>query len=131
MTPEAARHLFAAERAVFRRAFPNMPSVRLTIRARHFLPVAELTPRDLAWYDADRQTLCLMRSALTRSRATIQGVIRHELGHAADEQIDNPGSERRADALALRATGVPVRYDDEGLQNAKRGAAERPGWLHK
>lgn len=131
MTPEAARHLFAAERVAFRRAFPNMPHVRLTIRARHFLPAAELTPRDLAWYDAGRQTLCLMRSALTRSRATIQGVIRHELGHAADERIDLPGSERRADAMALQATGVPVRYDDEGLQNSKRGNPVRPEWLHK
>lgn len=131
MTPEAARHLFAAERAMFRRVFPNMPPVRLTIRARHFLPVTLLTPRDLAWYDADRQTLCLLRSALTHSRATIQGIIRHELGHAADERIDNPGSEHRADALALRATGVPVRYDDDGLQNAKRGAANRPEWLHR
>ena len=54
MTPEAARRLFAIERAMFRQAFPNMPRVRLTIRARHFLPAAELTPRDLAWYDADR-----------------------------------------------------------------------------
>ena len=131
MTPEAARHLFAAERATFRRVFPNMPSVRLTIRARHFLPASELTPRDLAWYDADRHTLCLMRSALTRSRATIQGIIRHELGHAADERIDNPGSERRADALALRATGTPVLYDAEGLQNSSRGSPVRPGWLHR
>jgi hypothetical protein len=131
MTPEAARRLFTAERATFRQAFPNMPSVRLVIRARHFLPASELTPRDLAWYDADRQTLCLMRSALARSRATIQGVIRHELGHAADERIDNPGSERRADALALQATGVPVRYDDEGLQNSSRGNPVRPGWLHR
>lgn len=131
MTPEAARNLFAEERALFRRVFPSMPRVRLTIRARHFLPASELTPRDLAWYDADRRTLCLMRSALTRSRATLQGVIRHELGHAADEQIDNPGSEWRADALALRATGTPILYDDEGLQNSSRGNPVRPAWLHR
>jgi hypothetical protein len=131
MTHEAARHLFAAERAAFRRAFPNMPPVQLTIRARHFLPTTKRTPRDLAWYDADRQTLCLMRSALTRSRATIQGIVRHELGHAADERIDLPGSERRADALALRATGTPILYDDEGLQNSKRGNPVRPEWLHR
>ena len=40
-------------------------------------------------------------------------------------------AERRADALALRATGVPVRYDDEGLQNSSRGSPVRPAWLHR
>lgn len=124
MTPRAARRMFNAEAHRFRTAYPSMPPVRFRIAVRHFLPTPEA--RDLAWYDDG--TVYLTRAALDRSEATVRGILRHELGHAADARIDQRGSECRADRIAARASG-PVRYDADGLQTAARGT-KRPGWLH-
>ena len=125
MTPRRARALFNVEAHRFRAAFPTMPPVRFRIAARHFLP--NPAARDLAWFD--NGVIVLTRAALARSEATVRGILRHELGHAADARIDAPGSEARADRLAGQASG-PVNYDREGLQTTGKGTA-RPGWLHR
>jgi hypothetical protein len=126
MTPRATRRIFNQEAARFYAAYPTMRPVRFTLRARHFLP--NPVARDLAWYDPDRREVCLMRTVLAYPEATIRGILRHELGHAADARIDAPGSEARADRLAASASG-PVHYDATGLQTTGRGT-RRPDWLH-
>ena len=105
--------------------------MRLVLTARHHLPAKDRTPRDLAWYMPSTRTVYLFEAALRRSPGHLRGLIRHELGHAADLRLDAPGCERRADRLALRATGAPIRYTAEGLQHATHGVPWRPSWLHQ
>jgi hypothetical protein len=111
--------------------FPHTLHVRVQLRTRHYLPKAELTARDLAWYDANTNTICILRSALKRGENVVRGIIRHELGHAADKNIEKKGSEARADRLAKQATRKPVRYTADGLQNAVYGKPRRPSYLPK
>lgn len=123
--------IWAAESRAFAAAFPHTAAVRLALTSRHHLPAAERTPRDLAWYMPAERTIYLFTAALQRSPGHIRGLLRHELGHAADKRLDAPGCERRADRLAARATGAPIRYTAEGLQHATHGTPRRPDWLHQ
>ena len=120
---EAAR-IFAEEASAFAAAFPWLPPVRLVIRTRHYR--ARTAARDLAWYEIDRGEVCLLRAALARSAGSVRGILRHELGHAADLDVRKRGAEARADRLAWIATGAPVRYTADGVQHATHGEAERP-----
>ena len=124
------QRIFEEERARFMAAFPRMPDVRLAVRDRHYR-VRGVDARDLAWYDIGGRTVYILRSAFSRSDGAIRGILRHELGHAADVDVGKKGSEARADRLALLATGVPVRYTADGVQHATHGQPGRPGWLHR
>lgn len=131
MTEHELRKIWATELPRFVAAFPAVAGVKLALRVRHYkLTKDERLPRDLAWYDPRCRTVCVMRDVLNRSAGAVRGILWHELGHAADTDIDRSGREARADRLAKRATGVPVRYTAEGLQHASHGHAGRPRWLH-
>jgi hypothetical protein len=121
--------IWAQESATFRRAFPRTARVTLALADKHYLPHPR--PRDLAWYAPNERRVYLTRAALRRDAGTVRGLLRHELGHASDGMIDEPGCERRADRLARVATGSPIRYTREGLQSTTRGTTGRPGWLHQ
>lgn len=128
MTRSEARVVFAGELARFAAKYPRAEGCRLIIRAKHFLPHPE--PRDLAWYDPDAHAITLIVAALDRSIGSILGIIRHELGHAADRRVDvDRGCEARADRIALAVTGSPIRYTADGVQHATAGTIGRPKWL--
>lgn len=128
MTRSEARAVFARELARFAAKYPCAAGCRFTIRAKHFLPRPE--PRDLAWYDPDSHTITLTVAALDRSTGSILGIIRHELGHAADHRVDvDRGCEARADRIAQAVTGSPIRYTADGVQHATVGTVGRPKWL--
>lgn len=130
MTPTQARRIFEEERQTFVRAgFDRATTVRLKITPKHFLECT--VARDLAWYDPEDHTIYLVKRALLCSKAALQGVLRHELGHAVDPRIDDPGAEARADRLAEQATGQPMRYTKDDIQNARFGKIGRPSWLPK
>lgn len=129
MTDRELGKVWARESAAFARAFPHTGKVCLHLVDRHYLPHPR--PRDLAWYVPGERAIYLTRAALARGAGVVTGLLRHELGHAADRHLDAPGCERRADRLALRATGKPIRYTAEGLQHATRGEPYRPDWLHQ
>lgn len=62
--------------------------------------------------------------------ARIEGVLRHELGHAALFFAGKAAhTEREADAAALRLWGDPIRYDSEDVQTIGLGATPRPAHL--
>lgn len=130
MTERQLSRVFRQEQHTFARVFPHVARVGLEVRERHYLPLSKLGPRDFGWFNYDTFRVVLLRRVLAEPEATVRGLIRHELGHAADKS-DAAGSERRADALALAATGTPVRYDARGVQNARHGATRRPDWLHQ
>jgi len=115
----------------FRKAFPAIGVVKLVLTDRHFLPPDELTARDVAWFDDDLRTVFIHTAALDHDDATLEGLIWHELGHAAEADLDAPECEARADHLAKLAIGRPVRYTEGGMQNSQRGEPERPAWLHR
>lgn len=122
------RSIFRQELHRFAQVYPHVAGVRLVLRARH--PEPDATARDLAWYDYGTRAVYLIRAALSRSEGHIRGVLRHELGHAADTETTF-GYEARADRIAGKVCGVPIRYTKEGLQHATHGKPKRPGWLHK
>lgn len=127
-TEKEARRIFARELARCTDVFPEVRGTRLVLRERHYIKHPE--DRDLAWHDADARTVFLMRRGLARSPACLRGVFRHELGHACDPDF-GPGGEARADRIARRVFGVPVRYTCDGVQHASHGAPTRPSWLPK
>lgn len=64
------------------------------------------------------------------AECTLTGIVRHELGHAADPTPDEPEAEARADAIVAWVCGEPVRYDSRGVQTIGRGG-RRPRRLHR
>ena len=129
LTKKRVLELFEEERDLFAKTFPDVDDVGLKIVARHFKknPIR----RDLAWYDTSDRCVYLVKSGLERSLACLRGVIRHELGHAADVKIKESGAEARADKLAFIATKHPILYTEEGLQHTTHGKEGRPKWLHQ
>lgn len=126
MTEADAHRIFAEEQAAFARVYPSALSVRFCIRKRHFLP--KPAERDYAWFEPATRWICLTRRGLALSEGHVRGILRHELGHAVDAQIDAPGAERRADRIAEVAGGVRYLRD---LQHARRGVKLRPAHLHQ
>lgn len=122
------RSIFRQELHRFAQVYPHVAGVRLILRAKH--PEANTTARDLGWYDYETRAVSLIRAALQRSEGHLRGIIRHELGHAADTETTF-GYEARADRIAAEVCNSPIRYTKEGLQHATHGKPKRPGWLHK
>lgn len=124
------RLMFSEDVTRFVRHFPRVRGVRLEIVREHFLG-AKRTARDLAWYDVDRHTVYLVADALhERSFGCLRGVLRHELGHAADDRVHvDKDAEVRADQLAFKATGSAIRYTSDGVQHVTHGTIGRPPWL--
>lgn len=121
--------MFRRLRAQFAARFPHVARVRLYFVDRVCPEGNSCAPRDLAWYDGD---VHLLTRALRRSRATVEGILAHELGHAADRRRWQAGSEQRADDLAERVTGKLIRYDRRTLvQTTGPGLYPRPLSLHR
>lgn len=61
----------------------------------------------------------------------VLAIVRHELGHLADDDFNDPGAEQRADDIAQAATGEKIRYDSHDLQTVGKGRWPRPKYLHR
>lgn len=127
MTPAQAHKLFLQLRSCFATHRPDLKRLRLVLRRRHFL--AHPKPRDLAWYETSDGTVNLMVQALHGPSGRVEGLLAHELGHALDLDPSQLYAERRADKLAKQVLGVPVRYDQDDVQNLLRGVSPRPSRL--
>jgi hypothetical protein len=127
MTDAQAKAVFDRIRGRMTRRYPVLADVRLRLVDRHFLK--QPTARDLAWYEGGVVTV--LRRALRGPAGRFEGLLAHELGHAADPDTDRPYAERRADALAKAALGAPIRYDNEDVQNLDHGVTPRPARLHE
>jgi transposase-like protein len=144
MTEAELVELFVRERGRFAKRFPRVAEASIEVSeapcsAAHgrcgFRNVAYCS-----WTGPDGakkyQRVVVVRRLLSMPRENVVGVIRHELGHLADDHVSEGGAERRADEIAERVTGAKVRYDANDLQSA--GACrtppcrdERPGHLHQ
>lgn len=79
---------------------------------------------------------CLIVAApkiLKAEMSRVLGLLMHELGHAVDflctPDHPNNGSERRADAIAEKIWGIPIRYDGDTVQSTCCGVHPRPAHL--
>lgn len=127
MNDAQAQRTFDQLRGRMARRYPVLASVRLRLTDKHFL--ARPAARDLAWYEDGVVTV--LRKALRGPKGRLEGLLAHELGHAADPDTSKPYAERRADAMAKAALGVPVRYDVGDVQNLHHGVTPRPARLHE
>lgn len=134
-TPRAwLRQMFARERAQYAREYPHLARVPLRIvRAPCGPGKGRSCPwRSVAWaiVEGDRSVSILER-ALSLPRANLTALVRHELGHLADDRPFAAWSEQRADDIAERVTGEKIRYDADDLQTVGPGRYPRPLNLHR
>ena len=77
--------------------------------------------------------LCIVvapKLARCPDRNRIEGVLRHEFGHAALFYLDRDRhGERDADAMGERIFGAPIFYDDDTVQTLAPGTRPRPAHL--
>lgn len=145
MTPAAFRDLFARERARFAAHYPFVAKATLTLVDREVSPYGRAW-RDVAWASwraasrapggIEAMRVSFLRRALVLPRKNLIALIRHELGHLCDARRSDPGSgaEARADRIAARVGGLPIRYDANDIQTistAKGTRATRPAHLHQ
>jgi hypothetical protein len=123
MTLDQLQDLFEEQRA----KFPAARGCQLRLVRRHF--VTHPTSRDLGWYEDG--CIYLMEKILRAPRHRVLGIVRHELGHAADPDIGTPGAEQRADDIVLRCTGERINYDAGDIQTVAPGTYPRPLHLHR
>lgn len=139
----AFRRLFAVERARFARVYPHLARATLHLSPRRVSPHGQAA-RDVAWCTwhttargrRTRMHVWFLLRALDLPRENLVALVRHELGHLADPEIDapGPGAEARADRIAREVSGVAIRYDARDLQTTARGRgtrARRPAHLHQ
>lgn len=120
--------MFRRLRARFAARYPSVATVRLLLVDRVCPSGSACAARDLGWYDGD---VHLLVRALRRSRATVEGLLLHELGHAADRRRWQAGSEQRADDIAEAVTGKRIRYGrTTRVQTTGPGLYPRPLDLH-
>jgi len=145
MTPRAFRDLFAREVARFAVHYPFVGRTKIILVDREVSPYGRAW-RDVAWASwrmslrepvgVDSARVSFLRRALALPRKNLIALIRHELGHLCDVRRSEPGpgAEARADRIAARVGGAPIRYDANDLQTistAKGTRATRPAHLHQ
>jgi hypothetical protein len=132
-----ARYVLARKQAS--ELFPRVLKVPLLV-----VEDADLTPRSYAYcdcgHDEDTATIGIAPRLAGQPTHRIDGVLRHEIGHAIDTLYQRPESrlacdlpghdtpELRADAIAFAVWRSPIGYDDEHVQTTDPGGP-RPSWL--
>jgi hypothetical protein len=121
--------LFERERQAFVFRFPQLAGARLRFADTCAPPGLPCSPRGFAWAYHGRREIWVSPAFAGLPEPNLLGVLRHELGHLADPTPGAPGAERRADALAALALGVPIRYDHALIQTTGHGTSPRPDSL--
>lgn len=122
-------HLFFVMRSAFARRFPEVREATLTVVSSRCPTAGRCASRDLAWMEGGH--VFILRRALRRGDDVVAGLLAHELGHASDARVHEPGSEQRADDIAARVLGRKVWYDRNDVQTLGRGKWPRPLHLHQ
>jgi hypothetical protein len=124
--PSRVRPVFQRLRVRLRAAFPDFDATIAKGKASEFP-----TLRAHAYCVDTTPPTIVYAPKLERARlARIEGVIRHELGHALAFHAGVPGhAERDADDLARRTLGATIRYDADEVQTTGAGVTPRPAHL--
>lgn len=136
MTPAQARRMYLDVRRAFVARWPGAPAAHrrapLVVARRACTVRGHCRARDLAYaVDGPRARVVLLARALDLPWQNVLGLMLHELGHLFDPAPGAPDAERRADAVAARATGLRVRYDARDIQTVGPGTSPRPRRLHR
>ena len=91
-------------------------------------------PRNMAYChrddDSGALTIVVAPKLVRGSKDRIEGVLRHEFGHALLFYWGYPEhGERDADSLAENVFGDPIYYDRETVQTTRSGTRPRPAHL--
>lgn len=119
------------ERRRFARFFPHVAHTRFVLLDQPYTSPWNRRFRDLAFAEPEIPRVSMLLRALDLPRANVQGLIRHELGHVADDNVDRRGKEQRADDIAEYVTGERINYDQDDIQTTARGKYPRPLHLHR
>lgn len=124
--PSRVRPVFTRLRAKLRAQFPAFDVTIAEGKASEFP-----TLRAHAYCVDTTPPTIVYAPKLERARlARIEGVLRHELGHALAFCAGVPEhSERDADDLARRTLGATIRYDADEVQTTGVGVTPRPAHL--
>ena len=87
--------------------------------------------RDLADADLETHVIRMSKRVLTLGEGQFAGLLAHEFGHLADPTPGKPMMEKRADRIAYKTLGVPIRYDRCDVQTIGPGKLVRPSYLHQ
>ncbi|NDB70573.1 MAG: hypothetical protein EB015_21715 [Methylocystaceae bacterium] len=87
--------------------------------------------RDLADADLETHVIRMAKRVLMLGEGQFVGLLAHEFGHLADPTPRKPMAEKRADRIAYKALGVPIRYDRCDVQTIGPGKPARPSHLHQ
>lgn len=114
------------------RRFPEL----LELVSARVTPEAGLAGRAFGFYDESDATIGLSPRLEAEPKHRIEGIVRHELGHACDllfhpDLGDAKGDEARADAAVALIWGAPPSYDAHHVQTSRRLGTPRPDHLHK
>ena len=90
-------------------------------------PLAGMTGRAYGYYDEVDSTISLSPRLEAEPIERIQGIVYHELGHAASHLYEamktvQMGEENKADAIASAITQRPMRYDRWDVQTTGSGS---------
>ena len=93
-------------------------------------------PRNMAYTTRDRHgdivVVVAPKLAVCEDMNRVEGVLRHEFGHAALWHMDKEThSERDADSMGENLFGAPIYYDAEDVQTLAHGNRPRPTHLPK
>mgnify|MGYP003627429468 CR=1 FL=1 len=99
-------------------------------------PEAGLRGRNYGFFDDENGVVGLSPRLEAEPIHRIEGIVRHELGHACDHFFIRPKAragkvEARADNLAKAIWGSPITYDTFDVQTSKSTEGPRPAHLHK
>ena len=89
-------------------------------------------PRNMAYtLQRDDGSLCIVvsRKLCNGPDHRLEGVLRHEFGHAVFMWCGKPHGERDADTLAEQMFGDPIYYDKATVQTLRPGVRPRPKHL--
>lgn len=97
---------------------------------------AGMTGRAFGYYDEQQRLVALSPRLEAEPAERIQGIIFHELGHAAAHLHgalgrSGMGEEKKADRIASRVIDRPLRYDSWDVQTTGPGRMVRPAYLHE
>ena len=113
----------------------KFPGAQGIIKAK-VTPEAGLSGRAYGFFDDESVTVGLSPRLEAEPTHRIEGIVRHELGHACDHlfaktKIKTGRAEARADRMAAHIWGSPITYDAFEVQSSKTTGGPRPPHLHK
>ena len=132
MTRDEFISIFARERARFAHVYPRLSTSQLVFITGPCSLPESCSYRDFAYALPEEAPpkVVFNERILGHPWWNAVALIRHELGHLADDRVANVGREQVADDIAEFVTGERINYNDRDVQTMQAGTYPRPPWIH-